>query len=320
MDELTEYIAKQFKNVNAEGTAHFLRQVLTPKEQERFMSAKTGGALSGALIGGASGGILGGIHGHPGAIIPGIGIGALTGGIIGHLTSDDDLSPQQKEINKLLEVFDRGQKVIKIEDTPSGGFYLHHPDKFVVFPGQIFRNAQLDRDAVKYFLKLKHGLPMEEGENKISSLIRPFKSAEVLTANARHHIADKNFVDPKHEAYPIPDAAHARNALARSSGKAIEAKVRAKVHEKFPGIEEKEKKEGEKLTAKTRAEIPTSEFALPAERKYPLENRSHAANAEARASGKPEEAQVDAAVHAKYPDMGEKKACWAANYLKTLRR
>jgi hypothetical protein len=36
--------------------------------------------------------------------------------------------------------------------------------------------------------------------------------------------------------YPIPDISHARNALARASGKPIEAKVRAAVHRKFPSI------------------------------------------------------------------------------------
>jgi hypothetical protein len=36
--------------------------------------------------------------------------------------------------------------------------------------------------------------------------------------------------------YPIPDRSHARNALARSSGKPVAAKVRAKVEAKFPGI------------------------------------------------------------------------------------
>jgi hypothetical protein len=36
--------------------------------------------------------------------------------------------------------------------------------------------------------------------------------------------------------YPIPDASHARNALARSSGKPVAAAVRAKVKAKFPGI------------------------------------------------------------------------------------
>jgi hypothetical protein len=38
--------------------------------------------------------------------------------------------------------------------------------------------------------------------------------------------------------YPIPDASHARNALARSAGKPVAAKVRAKVKAKFPSIGE----------------------------------------------------------------------------------
>lgn len=39
-----------------------------------------------------------------------------------------------------------------------------------------------------------------------------------------------------------------------------------------------------KLTSKQRNKLPKSDFALPAERKYPIENRSHAANAKSRAS------------------------------------
>lgn len=36
--------------------------------------------------------------------------------------------------------------------------------------------------------------------------------------------------------YPIPDPSHARNALARASGKPVEAQVRAAVKRKFPNI------------------------------------------------------------------------------------
>lgn len=36
--------------------------------------------------------------------------------------------------------------------------------------------------------------------------------------------------------YPIPDESHARNALARSSGKPVAAQVKAKVKAKFPNI------------------------------------------------------------------------------------
>ena len=38
-----------------------------------------------------------------------------------------------------------------------------------------------------------------------------------------------------------------------------------------------------KLTAKARNKLPKSEFALPKERKYPVNDKSHAANAKARA-------------------------------------
>lgn len=39
-----------------------------------------------------------------------------------------------------------------------------------------------------------------------------------------------------------------------------------------------------KLTSKARNNIPSSEFGLPGERKYPMPDKSHAANAKARAS------------------------------------
>ena len=39
-----------------------------------------------------------------------------------------------------------------------------------------------------------------------------------------------------------------------------------------------------KLNAAKRNKIPKSEFGLPGERKYPIENKSHARNAKARAS------------------------------------
>ena len=39
-----------------------------------------------------------------------------------------------------------------------------------------------------------------------------------------------------------------------------------------------------KLTSKQRNSLPKSDFGEPAKRAYPMENRSHAANAKARAS------------------------------------
>jgi hypothetical protein len=39
-----------------------------------------------------------------------------------------------------------------------------------------------------------------------------------------------------------------------------------------------------KLTAAGRKKIPSSKFGLPGSRKYPMEDRSHAANAKSRAT------------------------------------
>lgn len=58
-----------------------------------------------------------------------------------------------------------------------------------------------------------------------------------LTAKARGAIPDKSFAGPD-RSYPIEDASHARNALARVANKApaLKARVRAKVHARYPGM------------------------------------------------------------------------------------
>lgn len=73
-----------------------------------------------------------------------------------------------------------------------------------------------------------------------------------------------------------------------------------------------------KLTAAARKKIPTSSFAVPSKAKtpagkatggsYPIPDKSHARNALARASGKPVEGQVRAAVHRKFPTIGSSKS------------
>lgn len=57
-----------------------------------------------------------------------------------------------------------------------------------------------------------------------------------LTAQGRKQIDAGNFVFPEDRRYPIHDIEHARNALARSSGKPEEAKVRAAVYAKYPQL------------------------------------------------------------------------------------
>lgn len=59
-----------------------------------------------------------------------------------------------------------------------------------------------------------------------------------LTAKARKKIPSKEFAGPD-RSYPIENASHARNALARVSQHGspdLQAKVRAKVKKKYPGI------------------------------------------------------------------------------------
>jgi hypothetical protein len=59
------------------------------------------------------------------------------------------------------------------------------------------------------------------------------------------------------------------------------------------------------LRAKRRNTLPDSEFAIPEERKYPIHDRAHGANALARVAqhGTPEERRkVKAAVCKRYPD------------------
>jgi hypothetical protein len=60
-----------------------------------------------------------------------------------------------------------------------------------------------------------------------------------LTSKQRNSLKSSSFAEPGKRAYPINDASHARNALARVSqyGSPSEKKqVRAAVHKKFPGI------------------------------------------------------------------------------------
>ena len=61
-----------------------------------------------------------------------------------------------------------------------------------------------------------------------------------LTMKMRKRIPKASFAipskAPKSGSYPIPDISHARNALARSSGKSVAGTVRAKVVAKFPGL------------------------------------------------------------------------------------
>jgi hypothetical protein len=57
-----------------------------------------------------------------------------------------------------------------------------------------------------------------------------------LTTAARKKLPKSDFVENSTRKYPISDAAHARDALSRSSGKPKHAAVVAAVKRKFPKI------------------------------------------------------------------------------------
>lgn len=57
---------------------------------------------------------------------------------------------------------------------------------------------------------------------------------------------------PGSGSYPIPDANHARDALARASGKPEEGRVKAAVRKRFPGITIGGEAKGEGVADKAR--------------------------------------------------------------------
>jgi len=70
-----------------------------------------------------------------------------------------------------------------------------------------------------------------------------------LTSKKRESLKTSSFALPEKRAYPIHDASHARNALARVAqhGTSSEkARVRAAVKRKFPSIAVDGKKKGKK--------------------------------------------------------------------------
>lgn len=62
-----------------------------------------------------------------------------------------------------------------------------------------------------------------------------------------------------------------------------------------------------KLSTKARKALPKSDFGLPGERKYPMPDKSHAANAKARASQAVKAGRMSPATEAKVDAKANKK-------------
>ena len=79
-----------------------------------------------------------------------------------------------------------------------------------------------------------------------------------LSYKERKNMSKREFAVPSTRkggkgGYPIPDASHARNALARVSqfgSSAQKAEVRAKVHAKFPNIGRKNKRNSSRKSSR----------------------------------------------------------------------
>jgi hypothetical protein len=73
-----------------------------------------------------------------------------------------------------------------------------------------------------------------------------------------------------------------------------------------------------KLTAKARNKIPTSKFAGP-DRSYPVEDKSHAANAKARASQMEKKGKLSPAAKSKIDSKANKVLGTKPQAIRTLR-
>lgn len=62
-----------------------------------------------------------------------------------------------------------------------------------------------------------------------------------------------------------------------------------------------------KLTSKGRKSLPSKDFALPGSRKYPVEDKSHARNAKARASEMEHKGKISEATERKIDAKANRK-------------
>lgn len=71
----------------------------------------------------------------------------------------------------------------------------------------------------------------KDGDNDMSNV-----DLSTLTSAERNALPASAFVFPSKRAYPIHDLAHAKDALARSSGKPEAAAVKAAVYSRYPAL------------------------------------------------------------------------------------
>jgi len=110
--------------------------------------------------------------------------------------------------------------------TSAGLKNLNHPSPAPKFEP----SSGITIDAFQEVMGLRRGSDRQDPET----------DAKTLDTSDRKSLPKTAFVFPAKApgsgSYPIPDLAHARNALARSSGKPEEAAVKKAVYAKFPQL------------------------------------------------------------------------------------
>lgn len=74
------------------------------------------------------------------------------------------------------------------------------------------------------------------GQGSMPQALRGPEHEAELSYKKRKDLRKSSFAIPEERKFPIHDASHARNALARASGTKYEKRVKAAVHRKFPSI------------------------------------------------------------------------------------
>jgi hypothetical protein len=130
-----------------------------------------------------------------------------------------------------------------------------------------------------------------------------------LSAEGRKKMAEKGEA-MSDGSWPIPNTAYLKKAIrALGRGKKSTATVKAWIIKRAKALNatgmlpESWNIQEAVLTSRARESLPSSAFVFPKEKRYPIHDRAHGANALARASGKPEYSTVKAAVCKRYPDL-----------------
>ncbi len=157
----------------------------------------------------------------------------------------------------------------------------------------------------------------ELGAEKVSGVGNPANGTPWLLLKATDVQADP---DSPHTDSPEADAQEAE--MTKAEADEIEALLTKAEAAGFCGVDDcevckdrfgpiQEELVKRRLRMADRRKIPRGDFAIPekapASGSYPINDESHARNALSRASGKPVEAKVRAAVHRKYPNIGAEK-------------